>query len=182
MHVWFGELDRAASQRALRQLLGRYLEADPERIELTTDERGKPRLADPAAPLRFNLSHSGGALLIALARETEVGVDVERIRPRRNLLRLAGRALEPAAAAAVRAAPPAERLEAFHAAWARREALAKCHGGGLRAPRPAGPFAVAGLDVGPGFAAALAVAGEAMPPLKRFALAAEPRRRASHRA
>ena len=181
MHVWRGEVDRAASRPALLCLLGRYLDADPERIGLEAGEHGKPRLARPASPLRFNLSHSGGVVLIALAGGCEVGVDVERIRPRRNLLRLAGRALEPAAAAAVRAAPPAERLRAFHAAWARREALAKCHGGGLRAPLPPAPFAVTSLDAGAGFAAALAVAAAELPPVKRFELAAEPRGRAGHR-
>jgi 4'-phosphopantetheinyl transferase len=174
VHVWRGELDRAASRRALRRVLGYYLNADPEQIELRLGEHGKPALADPTAPLRFNLSHSGGAALIAVARELEVGVDVERIRPRRDPLRLAERALEPAAVEAIRAAAPSERLASFHAAWTRHEAVAKCHGTGLWRPLPATPVAVAELDVGAGFAAALAVAAEAMPPVRLFALAAEP--------
>jgi 4'-phosphopantetheinyl transferase len=168
--VWRGELDRAASGRALRRLLGRYLDADPHEIELRAGKHGKPRLADPAAGLRFNLSHSGGIALIAVAFGVEVGVDVERIRPRRNLLRLAERALDPAAAAAVRAASPERRLAAFHAAWTRREAIAKCRGVGLWAPLPTTPVSLSPLDAGPGFAAALAVAGEAMPPVRLLAL------------
>lgn len=181
MHVWRGEVDRAGSQLVLRQLLARYLGVEPGRIELEVGEHGKPRLAEPGATLRFNLSHSGGVVLIALASGREVGVDVERIRPRPNLLRLAERALEPAAVADIRAAPPAERLAAFHVAWARHEALAKCHGGGLRAPLPPGPFAVTDVDAGAGFAAALAVAAEEMPPVERFELAAGPHDHAGHR-
>ncbi|MGC1853430.1 MAG: hypothetical protein WA687_13430, partial [Solirubrobacterales bacterium] len=96
VHVWHGELDRAASHRALRRVLAHYLDADPGEIELRTGEYGKPALADPGAPLRFNLSHSSGAALIAVACGREVGIDIERIRPRHDLLRLAERALEPA--------------------------------------------------------------------------------------
>jgi 4'-phosphopantetheinyl transferase len=171
VHVWQGELGREASQAALRRVLGRYLGADTAAIEFERGEGGKPRLADPDATLRFNLSHSGGLVLIALAAGREVGVDVERIRPRRNLPRLAERALNPAAAAAVRNAPPAERIAAFHAAWCRREAIAKCHGSGLWRPPPGSPVAVAQLDASVGFAAALAVAGAAIPSVRRFALA-----------
>jgi len=181
VHVWRGELDRTASRRALRRVLGHYLEEDPAAIELRLGEHGKPTLADPSATLRFNLSHSGGLALIAVARGREVGVDVERIRPRRNLLGLADRALDPAAAETVRAAAPGKQLAAFHLAWARHEAVAKCHGTGLRAPLPAGPVAVSVLEAGPDFAVALAVAAESMPPVKLFALPADPRHGSSHR-
>jgi 4'-phosphopantetheinyl transferase len=163
VHVWRGKLDRAASHRALRLILGRYLGEDPETIELRRGERGKPALADPAAKLRFNLSHSGGLALIAVADGLELGIDVERIRPRRDLPRLSERALGPEAARAVRSAPAGERTAAFHRAWTRHEAIAKCHGVGLHAPLPPTPVAVRDIDVGRGYAAALAVAAEEMP-------------------
>jgi 4'-phosphopantetheinyl transferase len=174
VHVWRAELERAASGQALRRVLAHYLDEEPAAIELCRGEHGKPALADPTARLRFNLSHSGGLVLIAVAREREVGIDVERIDPRREVLRLSRRALDPAAAAAVRAARPADRAAVFHQAWARREALAKCHGVGLRTPLPATPAAVSTLDAGPGFAAALAVSGESMPRLRFRALRAGP--------
>jgi 4'-phosphopantetheinyl transferase len=175
VHVWRAELDRAASGPVLRRVLGRYLDAAPEEIELRLGRYGKPALADPTIPLRFNLSHSGGAGLIAIAGEHDVGVDIERIAPRRNLLRLAGRALGADAMAALRATPPSRRSLAFHEAWARHEATVKCLGVGLRRPLPAAAVTVSPLDAGPGFAAALAVAGESTPPLRHFALTAEHR-------
>jgi 4'-phosphopantetheinyl transferase len=173
VHVWRGALDQAVSHSALRRVLALYLDEDPAAIDLRPGEHGKPALADPSAALRFNLSHSGGMALVALAGGREVGVDVEVIRPRRDLLRLAERALGPAAAAALRATPPDQQLDAFHAAWARHEAIVKCHGVGLHRPLPPAPITATPLDVGAGFAAALAVSGEEMPPLKFFALTAE---------
>ncbi|HEU5142754.1 MAG TPA: 4'-phosphopantetheinyl transferase superfamily protein [Solirubrobacterales bacterium] len=171
-----------AARWALRGILARYLDEpsdiDPTPVGSMSDalaavalrigEGGKPELAERPPRLRFNLSHSGGLALVAVAAVREVGVDVERIDPRRDVMRLAARALDPAAAAAVRAAIPRERAPAFHRAWAQREAAAKCHGVGLRGSPPATPVAVVALDPGPGFAAALAAAGELTPPLRLF--------------
>ncbi|HMJ72247.1 MAG TPA: hypothetical protein VK471_02655 [Solirubrobacterales bacterium] len=130
-----------ASRWALRGVLGRYLEREPPEIELRFGSRGKPMLAASDTPLRFNLSHSGELALIAVGGEREVGVDVQLI-----------------------GAKPAE----FYADWARREAVAKCHGTGLWAPLPDTPVAVAPLDAGSGFAAAIAVGGDEVPPLRHF--------------
>jgi len=159
-----------ASRWALRAVLGRYLDADPAGIELRPQQHGKPALADRAQGLRFNLGHSGGLALIAVAEEREVGVDVERIDPRRDPVRLAERALDPATATAIRSAPADRRQALFHQAWTRREAIVKCHGIGLRRPLPPDPVFARDLDPGSGFAAALAVAGRSMPPLRLFAL------------
>jgi 4'-phosphopantetheinyl transferase len=122
-------------------MLGLYLEREPAAVELRFGSRGKPMLAASNAPLRFNLSHSGGLALIAVAGEREVGVDVQSIGAR-----------------------PAE----FYADWARREAIAKCHGTGLWAPAPDAPVAVAAFDAGAGFGAAIAVSGNEVPPLRHF--------------
>jgi 4'-phosphopantetheinyl transferase len=68
----------AIVRAALRQLLGRYTDRDPSRIRFAYGRTGKPRLVD--APLNFNVSHSGDLAIVALARNTPVGVDVERRR------------------------------------------------------------------------------------------------------
>ena len=150
----------AAARWALRLVLGRYLDEEPAAIELTTGERGKPRLAAEPERLAFNLSHSDALALIAVTAGREVGVDVERIDPGRNLVGVAKRELGPPEAAAVARAPDAERAAVFYAAWTRHEARLKCLGVGLGVPR-AEPHAVAvsTLDPGPGpgYAAAVAV-------------------------
>src|SRR5256714_5722533 len=151
--------ERGEVGRAVREILAAYLEASPDAIRIVTGEHGKPELADGA--LRFNLSHSGDLALVAVARERDVGVDVERIDARRDALALAERALDAQGAAAVRAAADADRAAVFHREWARREALAKCAGTGLSIPPPDSPRRLIDLDVGEDYAAALAVAGAA---------------------
>jgi 4'-phosphopantetheinyl transferase len=126
---------------ALRGVLGRYLEREPAAIELRFGERGKPLLAESDASLCFNLSHSGELALIAISEQREVGVDVQLI--------------------GARPAP-------FYTEWTRREAIAKCHGTGLWAPLPDDTVSVVELDADPGYAAAVAIAGEPMPPLRHF--------------
>jgi 4'-phosphopantetheinyl transferase len=151
--------NREEMGHALRDVLAAYLETSPKAISLVNGAHGKPALA--GGELHFNLSHSGDVGLVALSRERAVGVDVERIDPRRDPLALAERALGADGAAAVRAAPEADRAAVFHRAWARREAVAKCAGTGLSTPPPDTARQVMDLDVGEDYAAALAVAGAA---------------------
>ena len=149
----------AASRWALRRLLSRYLGEDPAAIALASGEHGKPVLAEAPERLSFNLSHSGALALVALTTGREVGVDLEAIDPDRDLTALAERSLDPAAAAAVRAAPPARRPRVFYEAWVRHEALAKCLGTGIwTASAAPTPVDISLLDPGPNHAAALAVA------------------------
>ncbi|MBS1675742.1 MAG: 4'-phosphopantetheinyl transferase superfamily protein [Actinobacteria bacterium] len=168
LHIWRVELTgddrRGDARRALAAILADYL-GRPDKpgrggaaVELSSGEDGKPRLATAPERLSFNLSHSGDLALVAIAPGgVEVGVDVERLRPRRDLLRLAGRGLPAADAAAVAAAGAAEREPVFYRAWARHEARVKCTGTGVFG-RPPGPEVAAWqLEIGPGYAAAVAL-------------------------
>lgn len=165
-----------ASRWALRRVLGEHLGVAPAAVELDVGEHGKPRLRGAEGP-EFNLCHSEGLALVAVA-EHEVGIDVEAIRPRRNLVALAERALPQADAVAVRTADAPARPAVFYATWTRHEARLKCLGSGLAANanlqfptceggncRFARP-AVKSIDVGPGHAAALAVAAPEVGPIQ----------------
>ena len=150
-----------ASRAALRTILARHLDAKPGDVRLRFGPHGKPELDLDPVPLRFNLSHSGDLALVALSAEREVGIDVERIDPRRRFGELARVGLDEVSAAAVRTASPAERAGVFYAAWTRREAIVKCLGSGLGGPQPSERVRAIELDVGPGYAAALALSGDA---------------------
>lgn len=160
MHVWRGDRDEP-----LRRVLSRYLDLPSAEIRLTSGEHGKRRLADPESGLRCNLSHSGSLALVAVSLGREVGVDVEKLKPGRDLVALAARALDAAEAEAVRAATEDDRARVFYELWTRHEARLKCLGVGLTgaAPQPSPAIAVAAVPIDPGFAAAVAVEGEAVP-------------------
>ena len=66
------------SRAALRHILSVSLLAPPPSIEISTGSYGKPKLIE--GDLRFNVSHSGSLALIAVARNRELGIDVEELR------------------------------------------------------------------------------------------------------
>ena len=94
-----------------------------------------------------------------------MGIDVEMIAPRENLVALAERALPPADAKAVRTADPDQQAGVFYAAWVRHEARLKCLGTGLGNPAPPTRVAIASVDAGPEYAAAVAVDDAEVGPL-----------------
>ena len=61
----------------LRQLLGSCLNIEPSALAFSYQPRGKPFLSQSGLrdDLRFNLSHSGRMVAVALARGRAVGVD-----------------------------------------------------------------------------------------------------------
>ncbi len=166
IHVWPVALPEAGARAAARDTLGEILAAylgAAKAPALVSDDGGKPRLAAEPERLSFNLSHSGALALIAVAPAgIEVGVDVERLRPRRDPARLAARWLPAADAEAVAGASGAEREEVFHRAWTRHEARVKCTGAGLSGPPPPTSVVARQLDVGPGYAAAVAFDRDAL--------------------
>lgn len=161
----------AAARWGLLRILGRYTSCEPIDVHLEVGEFGKPAIADPNAEIRFNLSHSGAAALVAVAQGTEVGVDLERVAPRRDLVGLAERGIGPEAAAALRRTPPERRPRTFYAQWVRREAAAKCLGVGLARPLPEIPVSAVELDLGDDWAGAVAVAAPRPPRVRVLELA-----------
>jgi hypothetical protein len=99
---------------ALRRLLAAKLNRDAEEVVFTSGPHGKPELALPLRhPLRFNLSHSGNLALVAISPVAEVGIDVERVRPMPDAVRLAKRFFTPSACGLERklcSRPPARAL------------------------------------------------------------------------
>jgi 4'-phosphopantetheinyl transferase len=127
-----------ARQGALRKILADYLGLPASEVELARSLAGKPVVAGAPA-IRFSVSDSADLALVAVAR-CEVGVDVERVRQRPIVLR------------------SALATEEFFERWTRHEAVGKARGTGLLSRgADRSSFAYAPVDVGPGFAAAVAV-------------------------
>lgn len=149
-----------SSRVFLRTALGHYAGMDPADVELRAPEGGKPAL--PCGTVRFSLAHSGDIALCAVARDREVGVDVERVRDGLDVCAIAARTFAPEIARAIASAERPERIERFFAAWTEHEAWTKCLGSGLaQRPGPSSPpVASAAVPAPKGYAAAVAVAGE----------------------
>ena len=102
-----------------RELSGRTGEA-PENIRFHYSAEGKP-LYDRQP---FNISHSGDLFCIAF-HHSDVGVDIERMRPLRHMQQLARRIMCDAQYDAWLAR--GENCTEFFACWCAAEALAKLH-------------------------------------------------------
>jgi 4'-phosphopantetheinyl transferase len=152
-----------AAHGALRLVLGRYLDVDPRALVFATTGDGKPYLERPSGGIEFNLAHSGAVGAVALAVDHAVGVDVEERRARTREPQLARRIMTPAEHARYVALHEDARRHYFFDVWARKEALLKTTGEGIRAtltetpsdPGEDGALRVVDFDV-PGYAAAVA--------------------------
>jgi 4'-phosphopantetheinyl transferase len=179
------EDDRArftAARALLRRTLGQALGERPERLAFAYGARGKPALAAPfdASGLRFNLSHSAGRALLAMARDREIGVDLERIRPVRFGPKIAHRFFSDDERHALDGLTGTAWDEGFFRCWTRKEAFIKAVGDGLSFPlksfsvpmgrevkdeavrvhdgsRTIRPWILSAVDAGPGFLAAIVV-------------------------
>lgn len=137
----------------LRELLADRIGCAPEEVRLACDAFGKPRIASSA--LSFNLSHSDGIALYAIARGREVGCDIEwrdeRLAPRA----VAERFFSPREVEMLNALPREAWVAGFFNCWTRKEAFVKACGLGLSAPLHAFDVSLA-----PGEPAALLRGGE----------------------
>ncbi len=123
-----------ASHGALRCILANYTGMAPAQLRFSVGAFGKPALAEPASEVRFNLSHSEALALIAVTQNREVGVDVECLRPVRDVEQIAERNFSPREYAAFRLLNEKEKLLAFFNCWTRKEAYIKARGEGLSLP------------------------------------------------
>ena len=81
--------------------------------------------------MRFNLSHSGRWVAIALAHARDVGVDIEAMDRLDDWRLLAGRIFSPRERSVLDALPEPQQREAFYNGWTRKEAYLKATGEGL---------------------------------------------------
>ncbi len=130
IHLWQLVYERGQGRQPLLRLLGRYLGCAPGQVALIHNPHGRPELAGPPS-LRFNWSHCGERAVVALARNVQPGIDLERLRPRPRALALAQRFFAPAEAAALAALPNDELARAFLSRWTAKEAVLKALGRGI---------------------------------------------------
>ncbi|HEY5210755.1 MAG TPA: 4'-phosphopantetheinyl transferase superfamily protein [Stellaceae bacterium] len=119
-----------AAHGCLRLLLGAMLGDPPQSFVLTVNQYGKPRLAEPRG-IAFNMSHSGGIVLIGVASNIAIGVDVEALRPVPERSQIVRRYFHPGEAADFATVPEDRAETAFFRCWSRKEAVVKALGRGM---------------------------------------------------
>jgi 4'-phosphopantetheinyl transferase len=116
------------SRGRLRQQLGARLGMRPEAVEFAYGANGKPCLKHNG--WHFNVSHCDDVALFAFSKTSEVGVDVEAIRPIREAEAIAAQFFSPLE----KLACEMNRPLGFLRCWTRKEALVKALGEGLGMP------------------------------------------------
>jgi 4'-phosphopantetheinyl transferase len=122
---------------ALRRLLSRCAPSVGEIGTLVTGPWGKPSLdtgAGHSPGVEFNISHSGGLVLLAATWGTPVGIDLEVPRPGVELQEILERFFSRGEVAEWHRLPPGLRSDGFYSLWTRKEAVVKALGRGLSLP------------------------------------------------
>ena len=114
--------------RALaRKLLASYTGSDARDVRLEAGRWGKPRVVSPPGSPCFNIAHSGDTVLAAFSL-LDVGVDIERRRPRSDVAGIAHRFYGDEEYNWIAAHSPEDRLDSFLRLWTRKEAVVKATG------------------------------------------------------
>lgn len=164
-------------------ILSRYAEttlSEQERAVLVDERETPPSTTERV--LRFSVSHSGDWMLLAVACDCRVGIDIERLRQGVRVDNLARRFFTEREAERLLSLPSEDRKAAFFRVWVRKEAYLKAVGGGVPAglrrlsvsvapdeppkilntelePGGASAFSLYDIDVPEGYVGALAVEG-----------------------
>jgi 4'-phosphopantetheinyl transferase len=180
MAAWLSEAERHKASRLrferdrrrfivararLRELLAARLGTRPQALELVCGTNGKPQLGPRFAHTgwRFNASHCDEIALYAFSPASDVGIDIEAIRPVAEADAIAEQSFSPLERSTYVALERADRPLGFLRLWTRKEALAKALGEGLALPlerldaaAPPRGWRLESFSPLPGFIAALA--------------------------
>jgi 4'-phosphopantetheinyl transferase len=126
--------DFAFAHALLRQSLSSCGTLPPHAWTFTAGLHGKPSLTDDLAArerLTFNLAHTNGLVACCVARDADVGIDVEAIVPSVDIHGIAARFFSSPEAAQLERCAESLRPVRFTELWTLKEAYIKARGDGL---------------------------------------------------
>lgn len=167
----------------LRAILAQYLNVAPASLQFGYEKNGKPYLRMASglrSPLQFNVSHTHGLALYAMAWYHPLGVDVEQAHAKLADALTAQQFLSPTELMAFQRLPQPLQSTAFFNSWTCKEAVLKAMGAGLsvapdtiavtldekaaprwiEVPAAASPWSLWQFTPQPGYVGALAMQGE----------------------
>ncbi len=135
LHKFHFQKDRLLYLHAhamLRRLLSGYLSCTPQELVFENNAYGKPALKYPSQ-LSFNLSHAHQAavLVIGADPQLDLGVDIEFMQDRGELVSLADHYFSATEATLLKQQPISKQCAVFFKLWTLKEAYIKAIGKGL---------------------------------------------------
>jgi 4'-phosphopantetheinyl transferase len=117
----------------LRRIVAGWVEIDPALLEFTYGATGKPALGGKPAEsgIEFNLAHCEDLAVVAITRDAEVGIDLERVRFLPDFKELVARFFSRRESERFENLPAELKPCAFFNLWTRKEALLKATGEGI---------------------------------------------------
>lgn len=117
-----------AAHGTLRTILGTYLNIAPPNLKFAYNSYGKPFLtAGTSQALQFNISHSNTRLLIAIARNLQLGVDIEYVHPLSDIATLASTVFSPHERSGFEATDAMHQQQVFYTCWTRKEGICQSY-------------------------------------------------------
>lgn len=122
-----------ATHALARTALSHFVPREPETLQFSTNDWGKPNL-DPDCGIRFNLSNCSGLVACLIARGTEVGIDAEAWERGAEIAGLRAEVFSEAEQHQLERLPEHEKLDRALTLWTLKEAWVKAMGMGLSLP------------------------------------------------
>jgi len=121
----------------IRTSLSNYYQVDPSHWQFGKNEFGKPEISHPdkTLPVRFNISHTDGLIMCGIAKDHDIGVDVEdRQRSTRTALDSLSSYFSQQEIEDLEKLPPDQQRQRFFDYWTLKESYIKARGAGLSIP------------------------------------------------
>ncbi|AWA98045.1 hypothetical protein CU052_00905 [Vibrio harveyi] len=115
-----------------RQLLSAIIGVEPSMLFFGKNSYGKPVLIPPQSmDIQFNLSHTNGLVVVSVAYQTKIGVDVEQVDSKIDTYSLACSYFAKQEIALLKSLPDDQKRDGFFQLWTLKEAFVKADGRGL---------------------------------------------------
>lgn len=135
-----------AMRELVRLCLSHYTKTTPDSLEVNATPKGKPFLANPNLPIKFNLSHCNNVAVLAVCLHDEIGIDVESITRNRSQRNIATRYFHPQELAQLTSMDDIEHNNYFFRLWTLKEAFFKATGDGISAGLDKAAFELENTD------------------------------------
>lgn len=138
-----------AAHALLRIVLERLAGRPAPTWRFEAGPRGKPALHPDHGldRLTFNISHTHGAVACAMTLDHAIGVDIEAIDRRVEMLDIARSHFAPDEFALFGASPESDHRDLFFRLWTLKEAYIKAHGDGMALPLQQFTFSLEPLSI-----------------------------------